>query len=147
MTPEVGSSRHGPAFWSAVVLGVAVMAIAVGGAYTDFSLSSFGSWGKWVIGADLVNDFLVLPVVALIGVGLAKVPLGRFRAPVQAGLFASAMVLVVAYPGLTERSASDNPTIQPLNYATATLTVLAVVWAAALGWGVLRSRPLRSSKD
>jgi hypothetical protein len=140
MSAEVGSSRHGRGYWIALVVGVFVMAVAVGGAYSDLSLSSFGSWGIWVIGADLVNDFVVLPVVAVIGVGLARLPLGRFRAPVQAGLFASAMVLVVAFPALTDKAASDNPTIQPLNYATATLTVLAVVWAAVALWSVVRHR-------
>jgi hypothetical protein len=141
MTAEVGSSRHGRGYWAALVVGGFVMAIAVGGAFNALSLSSFGSWGTWIIGADLVNDFLVLPVVAVVGVALAKVPLGRYRAPVQAGLFASVMVLVVAYPGITEKAASDNPTIQPLNYATATLTVLAVVWAAMALWSLLRRRP------
>jgi hypothetical protein len=140
ISESVGSSRHGIGFWIALVVGTAIMGLAVGGAYGDLTTESFGSWGKWIIGADLVNDFLILPLVAGIGVGLTKVPLGRWRAPVQAGLFASAIVLIVGYPGIRELSASSNPTIQPLNYATATLTALGVVWAVVLAWAVLRHR-------
>jgi hypothetical protein len=137
---SVGSSRHGGGFWVALVLGFGVMGVAIGGALGDLTTESFGSWGKWIIGADLVNDFLILPLVAGIGVGLTKVPLGRWRAPVQAGLFASAIVLIVGYPGIRELSASSNPTIQPLNYTTATPTVLGAVWAVVLAWAVLRHR-------
>ena len=120
------------------------MAIAVRGALVDLPLSSFGSWGKWLIGLDLVNDFAVLPVVALIGLGLARLPLGRSRAPVQAGLFASAIVLVIVWPCLVGLSASDNPTIQPLDYTTATLIVLAVVWALVGLWALVRQLRGRS---
>lgn len=149
MTPEPGSSEYGRSFWVSVVVGGAVMAIAVRGALADLPLSSFGSWGKWVIGLDLVNDFLVLPVVALVGLGLARLPLGRSRAPVQAGLFASAVVLLVVWPCLLGLSASDNPTIQPLDYTRATLTVLAAVWALVGLWALIRQlrRPSRPRVD
>jgi hypothetical protein len=115
------------------------MAIAVWGALSDLSLSSFASWGMWLIGVDLLNDFVVLPVVALVCVGLARLPLGFVRAPVQAGLFASVMVLLVGGPGLAGTAAvSGNPTIQPIDYATSTLTALAVVWGAAVTWATVR---------
>jgi len=144
MTAQSGSSEYGRAFWASVVIGGAVMAFAVRGALVDLPLSSFGSWGKWLIGLDLVNDFAVLPVVALIGLGLARLPLGRSRAPVQAGLFASAIVLVIVWPCLVGLSASDNPTIQPLDYTTATLIVLAVVWALVGLWALVRQLRGRS---
>lgn len=144
MTAESGSSEYGRAFWVAVVVGGAVMAFAVRGALVDLPLSSFGSWGKWLIGLDLVNDFVILPVVALVGLGLARLPLGRGRGPVQAGLFASAIVLVIVWPCLVGLSASDNPTIQPLDYTTATLIVLAVVWALVGAWAMVRQLRGRS---
>ena len=144
MSASDGSSTYGTGFWVGVTFGGAVMAAAVRGAFAGLPLSSFGSWGKWVLGLDLVNDFLILPIVAVAGIGLTRLPLGWARAPVQAGLFASAVVLLVAWPGLAGLSASSNPTIQPLNYRTATLTVLAVVWAAAGGWAVSRAWADRS---
>jgi len=147
MTTESGSSEYGRAYWVSVVIGGAVMAFAVRGALVDLPLSSFGSWGKWLIGLDLVNDFVILPVVALIGLGLARLPLGRGRAPVQAGLFASAIVIVIVWPCLLGLSASGNPTIQPLDYTTATLTVLAVVWALVGAWAMIRQLDRRSRPE
>jgi hypothetical protein len=138
MSEGAGSSRHGAGFWAAVAAGGLVMAVATWGAFDSLSTSSFGSWGKWIIGLDLLNDFLILPIVALVGVGVGRLPLGSARAPVQAGLFATAIVLLVAWPGLAGLSASDNPTIQPLDYTTATLTVLAVVWAGVGAWALVR---------
>jgi hypothetical protein len=147
MSAEVDSSEHGTGFWVALVIGGAVMAIAVRGAIDSLTLASFGSWGKWLIGLDLLNNFLILPLVALVTVVISRLPLGRCRAPVQAGLFASAIVLAVVGPCLAGLSASDNPTIQPLDYMAATLTVLAVVWAGMGLWAARRLRPVPASRS
>jgi hypothetical protein len=139
VTGTPASSRHGVAFWVALCAGGAVMAVATWGAFDALSRSAFGSWGAWLIGLDLLNDLLVLPLVALVCGGLARLPLGRCRGPVQAGLFATVMVVLVAAPGLTGTAeGAGNPTIQPLDYRTAVLTVLAVVWTISGLWAVVR---------
>lgn len=143
MSAEVGSSEYGTGYWIALVVGGGVMAIATWGAFASLAGSSFGSWGKWVIGLDLLNSFLILPVVAVIGVAVGRLPLGRGRAPVQAGLFASAVVLAVVGPCLAGLAASDNATVQPLDYMSATLTVLAVLWLAAGLWAAFRRHGTR----
>ncbi len=60
------------------------------------------------------------------------------RAPGPApALFASAVVLLVGWAALRgygRDQVPDNPTVDPLHYGTAVLTVLAVVWGAAIVW-------------
>jgi hypothetical protein len=123
------------------VVGVVVAVVGVVGAVRELPTEALTSWVRWLVGLVLVNDLVVLPLVALVGVGVTRLPLGRVRAPVQAGLFATAVALALAWPGLAGTAeASDNPTIQPIDYRTATLTVLAVVWAAVGVWAVVRWR-------
>jgi hypothetical protein len=99
----------------------------------------------WLLGGLLAHDALIAPLACLIGIAAARAAPASARVPVQAALFASAIVLAVAYPALRGYGRSpDNPTVQPLDYATATLTVLAVVWGGAAVWTglrVLRTRP------
>lgn len=63
----------------------------------------------------------------------------RLRAPILAGLGASAVVLLVSWPLLGGSGRRrDNPTILPRDYTTSVLVVLAVIWVAAAAWFVLR---------
>ena len=67
-------------------------------------------------------------------------------APVRAGLFASIVVILVGWAALRgygRDQVPDNPTVDPLNYGTAVLTVLLTVWAAVALWAgfaIRRSR-------
>ncbi|MDZ7732150.1 MAG: hypothetical protein U5R31_02760 [Acidimicrobiia bacterium] len=133
------TSVHGPAFWVAVVVGAAIMAWGV---YLFLQSTPDTevrvNWALWVVGADVVHDGLLAPLACLVGVAVARVVPPPWRAPLQAGLFTSAVVLFVAYAPLRGTAEPvGNPTIQPLDYGTATLTVLGVVWAGALVWAVV----------
>jgi hypothetical protein len=58
---------------------------------------------------------------------------------VHAGVVISAFVLAVAYlPLRHSAAAARNPTIQPLDYRTSTLTALAIVWAGVGLWALIR---------
>ena len=134
--------------WVALVLGGAVMAFALRGAWRELGDDRWG-WAAWVVGADLVHDLLVAPLVGVVGVGVARlVPAGRSRALVQGGLVASGVVLAVAWIPLRGLGGNPgNPTIRPLDYRTGTLTALALVWATVAAAGLvgrLRTRtPVR----
>jgi hypothetical protein len=61
----------------------------------------------------------------------------RDRRPVRAGLFATFVVVLVGWAplrGYGRDRVPDNPTVDPLDYATAIPTVLTVVWLFTLGW-------------
>ena len=98
------------------------------------------SYLEFFIGGDIVHDLVVAPLAALIAfVVLRRVP-SLARAPLRAALFGSAVMLAIAYPGIRHfgrMRAPDNATVQPLNYATATLTAVAVVIAIAAIWFVV----------
>ena len=126
----------GRAFWVSVVVGVAIMAYGVQGyldRYPDFTRRF--DLVRWIVGVNLVHDFLVVPFVLLVGLAVSRVVPARFRDPVRVGLIASGVVLLIAWRPLQHSAASrHNPTVQPLHYGTATLTVLACAWVLVLAW-------------
>lgn len=143
MTGVGARSEHGARFWFALGLGTVVIAWGVA-LYLDATpdLDRRVDFAVWLVGLDLAHDLLVAPVAIGVGVAVARVVRGPLRAPVQAGLVASGCVLLVAAAPLAHTAdGARNPTIQPLDYTTATLTVLAIVWATCALWAIVRTRP------
>ena len=139
---KAGEREHGPGFWVAYVVGGAVM--AWGGLLLVRSTSTGGErfgFALWIVLADVLVDWLVLPVVALAGWLVARFVPPRALAPVQVGLLLTATVLVVAWLPLRGTAAgTGNPTIQPLDYPTAVTVTVAAIWAAMGVWVALRRR-------
>ena len=136
-----GHDRYGPSFW--IGLGAGGLLMAWGAwLYLDTTpdVSRRLDLLRWLVGLDVAHDLVLAPAVVLVGVAVRRWVSRRWLAPVQAALIVSASVLLVALLPLrgTARM-TGNPTIQPLDYRSATLTVLGAVWAVAAGWGLLRS--------
>jgi hypothetical protein len=122
-----------------LLTGYAIMVFGVVGLVRAVPLRSVGQVAAWVVGADLLHDFLVAPVVCVAGFALARALPSPLRWPVRAGALGTAFVMVVAYPalrGFGRATAPGNDSVLPLDYTTAVLTVLAVVWGVALVWGL-----------
>jgi hypothetical protein len=104
---------------------------------------------RWLVAADLLHDLVLAPAVCLVGwVVVRRAPVA-LRVPLGAALLVSGTLLVVALPALRGYGRSrvpDNPTVQPLDYTSATLTALAIVWAGAAIWSFVRIRT-RTSAD
>ncbi len=137
--------------WPALAIGGAVMGYAVVGAWRDLG-ADFGGWALWVVGADLAHDAIVAPLACLLGALVARVvPAGLARAHVQAGLVGGAAVLAVVWVPLRGWGGNaGNATIRPLDYTSATITALALVWAVvALSALVaaVRSRRVRPARS
>jgi hypothetical protein len=133
------SGDRGRAATTGLVAGYAVMIFAVVGLLRAASFPSATQIAIWVVGADVLHDFLLAPTVCLVAFALTRVVPGTWRWPVAAGVIGSAFVLAVAYPalrGFGRDTAPGNPTVLPLDYTTAVLTALAVVWGLAITWGV-----------
>lgn len=129
---EIGHAVLGPMFWVGLVLGGAMMVYAVLGA-ADTIGPTFNRWVLWLVSADLLHDLIVAPIVVLVAAGLTRLIRNqRVRVTLQVGLIASAAVMAVAWIPLRGWGGSANPTVRPINYATATLTALAIVWAAVV---------------
>ena len=131
---------HGLAFWIAIVAGVSVAAYGVAeylARYPD--LTRRVALARWIIGVDIAHDLLLAPLVVLVGVAVRRVVPRLALGPVQFGLIASGVVLLIAWRPLHHSAAyKHNATVQPLDYGTATLTVLAVVWTIATAWVAVR---------
>lgn len=143
MNVDAANTRHhGRGFWVAAGIGAALSGWGVVlylRATPD--LHRRIGFAAWLVGLDLAHDALVAPFVVLIGLAVARLVPATIRAPVQAGAIASACVLLVAAAPLARTAdGTRNPTIQPLDYRTATLTVLAVVWSACALWVLIRAR-------
>ncbi len=124
---------YGRTFWVAVAIGAAVMVYGALGLVSDAGFGATTSVAAWLAGADVANDFVLAPLACLVGAALARVLPGWCRAPIQAALLTTGVLLIVVFPALRgygRDTVPDNPSVQPLDYTTATLTALAVVWAS-----------------
>lgn len=140
------SDAAGPAtprtFWLGLLPGVALMGWGVR-LYLDATpdLARRLDLAGWLVGADLVHDLLVAPVVVAVGVLVTRYVRARWLGPVQAALIASgSVVLVGLLPLLDTAAVANNATIQPLDYAPSIAAVVVAIWLAAGLAGFLRRR-------
>lgn len=149
-TEGVETERHGVRFWIAFAVGGAVMAFGVRGALQHAAATHPRDLFIWLVGAGLLHDLVVAPLICATGLLLAHFLAEPWRTPVRAGLILSALVVLVGWPGLRmygRDRVPDNLSAQPLDYSTAVLTVLAVVWLSVAVWTLLRVRARRATAD
>lgn len=120
-----------------LIVGVPLMLIGAVGIWRHTDATPIPNFLRFFVGADLLHDLVVAPVAAAVAfVVLRRVP-AVVRAPLRFALFGSAVVVAIAWPGIRHYGrmrAPDNSSVQPLNYATSTLTAVAVVVALAAIW-------------
>lgn len=136
-------ARRGAGFWIAFGIGVAVMTYGVRGLVDQAGTGTAGTVGRWIIGADLAHDLVLAPIAIAVGWVVGRLAPGWARAPIQAGLVATGVLLLVAWAplrGYGRALVPDNPSVQPLDYRSALATVLAAVWIGVGLWAVARRR-------
>jgi hypothetical protein len=137
----MSAPTYGRAYWVALAIGAGVMAYGGIGLVGDIGVGPSGDVAVWLVGADVGHDFVLAPLACFIGAAVARALPRLCRAPVQAALLTSGVLLLVVFPalrGFGRDQVPDNPSVQPLDYTTATLTALAVVWAGAAVWLTVR---------
>ena len=141
--------RRGAGFWIALVVGWIVIGYALVGLVSSRQgLDGAVRVGVWIAAGHLAHDLLLAPVIVLAGLGVARLVGPRWRPPIWFGLGASAVVIGVAYPALRGYGRNPaNPSILPLHYPSAVLTVLGVVWAVALVWLAFRAWSGRTTAE
>lgn len=135
----MNEAKSSASFWVSLVFGWAFIGVGIALLVTTGGLGRVFDVGLWVVGLDLAHDLLLAPIATVAAIAVVAVLPARLRAPVLAGLGASAVVLLLAWPllgGYGRRA--DNDTILPRNYSTAVALVLAVVWALAGVWFLVR---------
>jgi hypothetical protein len=118
-------------FWGSAVAGWVLILWGVRGALQHHVDTRPGQLGRFLLGGALAHDLVLAPLVIIIGVLLARSVHGRWRAPIQAGLFICATLILFAYPQVRGYGrVLANPTSLPHNYAANLAVVLAAVTAA-----------------
>lgn len=134
---ESGDERPGPVAWALIVTGWVVMVVAVLGAFGDDGLRGSSSWARWIVGAALVHDAVVLPLVLGVGWLLARWLPVAFRVPVRTALVMGTIVSLAVWPIAARWGArTDNPSILPLPVARNLAIMWVVLAVGALGVGV-----------
>jgi hypothetical protein len=147
----VAARRHRPhpAQVACLVVGWAVIVFALHGMISNPGANPSNLF-RLLIGLNVVNDALVIPVVLAISL-LVRRALPRWAIlPVQVGLFASAVVVLYAYPllGGWAHTARAGPSRLPHDYADSLAWVLGIIWVVcalgAIGARQWRRRPASS---
>jgi hypothetical protein len=114
---SIARRRQGAGFWLSALLGWAVMAIAIRGVLDHRIDTRPESLARFVIGAALLHDLVLAPLVLGVGVVVARSIPSRMRAIVQASLIVGGLLTLYAFPLVRAYGlAPHNPTSLPRNY-------------------------------
>ena len=92
----------------------------------------FGTLG-WLLGGPIVNDAIVAPLTALLGVALSRLLPPRWRTPVVAGTVTTATLAVLAFPLLWRPyGTSPMPGLHDADPALGLVLTVAAVWLAVV---------------
>ncbi len=138
-----------PIFWGGLVIGGAAMAFGIRGLIDERAAASPLAVGRLLVGSALFHDALLAPAVFLLGWAIARYVPGWARAAVQAGLFASAVIALYAWPFVRGYGRADtNPSALPVNYGRGLTILVALIWlAVAVGLQVRRPRTRLSTES
>jgi hypothetical protein len=110
------------------LLGTAVIGWGVRGVLIHHIDTRPTDLARFFVAGPLVHDLLFAPLVLALGVGVAHVVPGRFRAPVQAALVIGGCVALFSWPEVRDYArVNHNPSSLPHNYSSNLLVVVAVV--------------------
>lgn len=133
MTDHEVETRRGPSFWIGLVVGGAVMAYGLVGLLGASAATQPRNLGAFFLGAAIVHDAVVAPVVVLVGWLIARLLPPFVRPPVWFALALSGLLVAFTWPLVRAwgRRAA-NPTLLPLDYGRNVVIALVVIWVVAL---------------
>ena len=130
--PET-TSRRGLLVGLAV--GLPVIAYGVRGVVVDADRTHPAELARWIVGAAVVNDALVVPLAMGAAWLARRMTPARAWPPMRSGLLATGVVLLVAWPFV--RGYGRDPTIPSLlerNYAVGVTAAIGATWIAVAVW-------------
>jgi hypothetical protein len=128
-TPTEAEEHVGPVRWAFLVIGWIVIGYAIYAALFRASINPIHLF-RLVVGLDVVNDALAVPLVFGISVLVRRFSPKWLLVPAQVGLIISAVVTLFAYPLLGDygHSVRAGSSRLPFNYAHNLLIVLGAIW-------------------
>jgi hypothetical protein len=96
-------------------------------------------WVRWWVTAAVVHDVVVAPLAIVVGWLVVRYAPRLVKAPLQAALIVSAIVVLSAWPALRGYGRiASNPTYLPRDYGTGLAVSLSLVWVGCAAWAVIR---------
>ena len=136
------TSRRG--LVAGLALGVPIMAFGVRGILLDARDTHPAELARWLVGAALVHDLVLLPLAGALGWALRRLTPARAWPAVRAGAVAIGTLALVAWPFARGYGASaGNPSLLPRDYVVGPLLAGAVIAGATLAAALTRARPGR----
>ena len=121
------------------VAGVALFAVAARYAIDRSIDVRPALWVRWWVTAAVVHDVIVAPAAIAVGWLVVRFAPRAVKAPLQAGLVVSAVVVAVTWPALRGYGRiPSNPTYLPRQYGTGLALTLLLVWGACGAWAAVR---------
>jgi hypothetical protein len=138
---------NGKVFWPLAAVGLGVIGFGILGLFHDSARTHPDQWARWFLGAALVHDFVLAPLVFGSSHLLRRVIGRRWRASLIAAGISSGVLLLLSFP-LIRRYGADpnNVSILPQNYTMNLLIILAIVWTVALVAALVRQRTRKGSQ-
>ena len=128
-------------FWAGLVAGLGFIAAGARGLVHDHAATQPHDLLKWLLGAGVVHDAVIAPVVVVLAWTTGRVLPARARTPARLGLAATAMLTVFAWPlaqGWGRRT--TNPSALPLDYGRNLVAVLIAIWLVVFVSITVRTR-------
>ena len=134
--------EHGAAFWIALVIGLGILGFGVRGVVRTFHTAEARFvFGRYIVASDLWHDLVIAPTTFIAAWITSRVAPRWLRPPLTFAGFAAAITLAIAWRPLHGTAHyKQNPSFQPLNYATALATVYAVIGVITIAWAAVRFR-------
>lgn len=134
-----GHSEYGRVFWVLGGVGWALMAFGVWGILKEARATAPPELAAWVVGAAVMHDLVVAPVVFSVGRSLARASAGPPRAVLQVGLILTGILVLYSIPVVGGFGRlGDNPSLLPQEYGASLVALVVAVWGvmgAAMVWG------------
>lgn len=116
-----------------LVLGTPIIAYGIGGALVDADRTRPVELARWVVGAAVVNDLVLIPVALVVGWGARRLIPAPVWPIVRAGLLTTGVLVLVAWPFVRGYGVDPaNPSLFPRDYGAGLLRAVAVVWVATV---------------
>lgn len=96
-------------------------------------------WVRWWVTAAVIHDVVVAPAALAVGWLVARFAPRAVKAPLQAALILSAILVAMTWPALRGYGRiPSNPTYLPRQYGTGLALTLLLVWGACGVWAAVR---------